>query len=77
MIQASHARGDLEFDFLVGNEAYKFQYSTHNRVIGPVGTPPLRELFMTKARARAKELLAQNPKAMELARNLQKRLRGA
>ena len=77
VLQASHTRGDLEFDFLIGNEAYKFQYSTHNRVIGAVGTPPLRELFMTKARAQVKELLEKNPKAMDLARRVQKRLRGA
>ena len=75
MLAASHARGDLEFDFLVGDEGYKFQYATHNRVIGAVGTPPLRELFLTKAKARAKSLLENNPKALELVRSWQKRLR--
>ena len=76
MLEASHARGDLEFDFLVGDEAYKFQYATHNRVIGAVGTPPLRVLFMNKARPMVKSLLEKNPRALELARRLDKRLRG-
>lgn len=76
LLKVSHTRGDLEFDFLIGNESYKFQYATHNRVIGPVGTPPLRELFMTRARKQVKVLLEKNPRAMELARSLQKRLRG-
>lgn len=77
MLKTSHNRGDLEFDFLIGAEGYKFMYATHNRVIGPVGTPPLRELFMTKARQQARVLLEKNPRALELARNLQKRLRGS
>lgn len=75
LLKASFARGDVEFDFLIGDEAYKFQYATHNRVIGPVGTPPLRLLLMNKARKQAKALLERNPRALELARNLQKRIR--
>lgn len=77
VLKASHARGDIEFDFLIGNEAYKFQYATHNRVIGAVGTPPLRDLIVAKARKKAKAILEQNPKAMEFARKIQKRLRGS
>ena len=76
MLKASHARGDVEFDFLVGDEAYKFQYATHNRVIGAVGTPPLRQLFLARARPMVKALLEKNPRALELARSLDKRLRG-
>lgn len=75
LMRASYERGDLEFDFLIGDEQYKFLYATHNRVIGPVGTPPLSEVLMKKARAQAKALLEKSPKAMEFARSLQKRLR--
>lgn len=63
MLKASHARGDLEFDFLIGNEAYKFQFATHSRVIGEVGTPPLQHLVKTKARRKVKAFLEDNPKA--------------
>ncbi len=74
MLKASHARGDVEFDFLIGDEAYKFQYATHNRVVGAVGTPPLKQLLVSTARKQAKRLLERNPKAMEFARMVQKRL---
>ena len=75
LLKASHARGDLEFDFLIGDEGYKFHFATHNRVIGAVGTPPLRELFLKKARTKAKALIEKNPKALELARAWEKKLR--
>lgn len=74
LLKASYERGDLEFDFLIGGEGYKFQYATHSRVIGPVGTPPLTELFVARARRRAKALLEMSPRAMELARSLKRRL---
>lgn len=41
MIESSHARGDREFDFLIGDEKYKWFYATDARVIGELGTPPL------------------------------------
>lgn len=74
LMKASYERGDREFDFLIGDEPYKFLYATHNREIGPVGTPPFREAFLKKARERAKAILEKNPRALELARSLQKRL---
>ena len=74
LLKASHARGDVEFDFLIGGEGYKFLYATHNRVIGPVGTPPLSRLILSTAKKQAKALLEKNPRALELARTLQKRL---
>ena len=77
LLAASFNRGDVEFDFLIGDEPYKFHYATHNRIIGPVGTPPLTEVFMKKAKAQAKALLEKSPRAMELARTLQKRIRAA
>ena len=36
-LQESQARKHLEFDFLIGDEGYKYLYATHERVIGPVG----------------------------------------
>lgn len=75
LIKTSHAQGDREFDFLIGAEGYKFMYATHNRVIGPVGGPPLKELFVKRARQEAKAVLERYPRALELARNVQKKLR--
>lgn len=73
LLKASHERGDIEFDFLIGDEAYKFQYATHNRVIGPVGTPPMVDMLKAKAEKSVKALLEKNPRAMEWARSWKKR----
>lgn len=66
MLKASHARGDVEFDFLIGNESYKFQFATHVRVIGEVGSPPVLHLLKTKSRAKVKSFLEENPRARDL-----------
>jgi hypothetical protein len=40
LVQSSCERGDTEFDFLVGNEPYKWQYATHTRLVEPLGPQP-------------------------------------
>jgi CelD/BcsL family acetyltransferase involved in cellulose biosynthesis len=40
LVQWSCERGDAEFDFLVGNEPYKWQYATHARLVQPLGPQP-------------------------------------
>ena len=65
---------DVEFDFLIGDEAYKFHYGTHNRVIGPLGTPLLREQVFSDARVLAKKVLRRFPRAYEAARAIKRRL---
>ena len=42
ILEDSFRRGDREFDFLIGDEEYKYLYATHVRIAGPVGTPPLK-----------------------------------
>lgn len=74
LLRASAERQDVEFDFLIGDEAYKFLFATHNRVIGPVGTPPLVEQVWAQTQRRAKALLAKAPRAYALARQLKRRL---
>jgi CelD/BcsL family acetyltransferase involved in cellulose biosynthesis len=41
VLRASYARGDSEFDFLIGDEDYKWLYATDARLIAPVGRPGL------------------------------------
>jgi hypothetical protein len=41
MLEESHRRGHREFDFSIGDEPYKWYFSTHARQIAPAGTPPL------------------------------------
>ena len=50
LVRHSFESGDREFDFLLGDEAYKFTYATHVRWIGPLGTEPLRRKAVRTAR---------------------------
>jgi hypothetical protein len=70
MLEQSHALGHKQFDFLIGDEDYKWHYATHNREIGPLGTPPLR----VRARAAVRNVLSSHPRLQAAARSLKKRL---
>jgi Acetyltransferase (GNAT) domain len=72
-LDASQARGDLEFDFLLGNERYKFLYATHNRVIGALGEPPRLERWAHEARLLAKQTLKERPRLKKLVDDLRAR----
>ena len=50
MMQESWSRGHKEFDFLIGGEAYKYHYATHERLIGPLGQPSLPARLLGKIR---------------------------
>jgi GNAT acetyltransferase-like protein len=41
MLKESKERGHREFDFSIGDEDYKWFYSTHVRALGPIGQPPM------------------------------------
>jgi hypothetical protein len=75
ILEESYALKHAEFDFLIGDEAYKFHYATHNRVVGPLGQPPLRVWLEKEARKRAKSALGRYPKLLDAAQELRKRLR--
>jgi hypothetical protein len=68
LLAESHARGDAEFDFLLGDEPYKYHYATHRRLVGPVGTPPLPVSVRRAVRASVKKALALSPPLLEKAR---------
>jgi hypothetical protein len=75
LLMASHDRGDQEFDFLLGGEDYKFNYATHNRVIGPLGPTPLKLRVLSEARRLAKKALENSPRSLALARRLRDTVR--
>ena len=75
LLRESQARGHREFDFLIGAEDYKFVYATHNRVIGPLGTPPLRARMISAGRHLAHRVLDRSPRALAWARKLRDTLR--
>jgi hypothetical protein len=72
-LTASHALGHQEFDFLIGNERYKFLYATHDRVIGPLGVPPRLERWALEARSLAKQTLKERPRLRKLVDGLRAR----
>jgi CelD/BcsL family acetyltransferase involved in cellulose biosynthesis len=41
LLEVSHARGDSEFDFLWGDEPYKWFYATDTRLLEEAGRPPI------------------------------------
>jgi hypothetical protein len=65
LIQASFEQGDKEFDFLIGDEAYKWHYATGTRVIGSAGVPPLALRLEAEVKRRAKEALREMPWLLE------------
>lgn len=74
MLRESLSRKHVEFDFLIGNEGYKYLYATHERIIGPVGTPALMERATIEARRFAKKTLAKHPATKQLLVGLRDRL---
>ena len=77
MLAASHARGDHEFDFLLGDEAYKWDYATHTRVVGPLGNAPLSLRAQRLAKQGLKRALGLSPRLWDVARRLRRLLRSA
>lgn len=65
LIRASFERGDHEFDFLIGDEAYKWRYATHTRVIGSAGAPPLSVRLETELKRRARLALRGAPRLLD------------
>jgi len=76
MLEDSYRRGDREFDFLIGGEAYKWFYATDVRVIGPLGRRPLVDAAARALARRARKALEPYPAALRSAREL-KRWSGA
>jgi len=61
LLRASFERGDKEFDFLIGEEAYKWHYATHTRVIGSAGAPPRSLRLERELKRRARRALRGMP----------------
>lgn len=60
MIEQSHAEGLEEFDFLLGDEAYKFYYANYYRVVGMAGNPDQWEVLCANGKQVLKNLLFRN-----------------
>lgn len=75
MLEESHRLNHRQFDFSIGGEDYKWVYSTHARLLGPIGRAPLGQRIVTLAKQQAKEALSVNPSWLKLARTLRESLR--
>ncbi len=74
LLQASQELGHREFDFLIGDEDYKWFYATHARLIGPVGKPPIDLVLKKRLKGVAKTFLGLSPAGLDLARRVKRRL---
>ncbi|MHB8878029.1 MAG: GNAT family N-acetyltransferase [Myxococcaceae bacterium] len=73
-LRESQRRGHAEFDFLIGDEGYKWHFATHNRAIGELGNPPLSQWLKRQAARRLTSALEPYPAALEAARAVKRRL---
>lgn len=62
MIEQSHAKGLTEFDFLLGDEAYKFYYSDYYRIVGMAGETDQWECLRRNSKEWLKKVLFKNEK---------------
>jgi len=74
LLAESFKRGDSEFNFLIGDQEYKWFYATHNRVIGPIGRLPMSIRLARAAKRPIRRALAKNPRLLLLARKVMRRL---
>jgi hypothetical protein len=76
MLAFSYDAGHTQFDFLIGNEPYKFQYATHVRVVEPAGETPFTLTAARAAKRRVKSVLTRVPWLWERTEPLRRALRG-
>jgi hypothetical protein len=72
MLKASLARGDGEFDFLIGDEPYKWHYATHARPVTPLGVAPWPQRLRGSMRRFAHSLRRRYPALDDLERRLRR-----
>ncbi len=78
MLKKSKQLGHREFDFSIGGEDYKWFYSSHARVLEPVGRPPFAIKVgagIRQTKARAKTALSKYPSLLRGAISLASTMR--
>lgn len=73
MMEQSYQRRNREFDFLLGNEPYKWGYATHTRLVGPVGQKPLTQRVWKPLRERMVTEVRKHEKAYRGLQELKRR----
>lgn len=62
MMEASYRAGDRAFDFLIGDEDFKWFYANRARLLAPVGTPPMPMRVWKPVRRALGAAVRQQPK---------------
>jgi len=75
LMHDSHARGHREFDFLLGDEEYKWLYATHTRIVSPLGSAPLSVRSRRVVRTVVKRGLQVSPALWNVAQRLRRLIR--
>jgi hypothetical protein len=70
MLEESYRRKHREFDFSIGDEDYKRLYTTHARLLGPIGRAPVQQRILARVKHGAKRALSLNRKLLEMALGL-------
>ena len=74
MLRESQARGHMEWDFGIGDMDYKWHYSTHSRIVGPLGRPPFMRAMGKLASTGLKRALCNSPALLDRARRFRRRI---
>jgi len=75
LMRWSYDAGDDVFDLLLGDEAYKWRYATDVAIIGPRGTPPLRDRAVSLARDVGRRVVRRAPRTERALREVMRRIR--
>ena len=73
-VKACLEAGDLDYDYLMGDEAYKFTYATHIRWVGHVGAEPRRERWARTGRTRVARVVTRSPGLYRQLREVERRV---
>jgi CelD/BcsL family acetyltransferase involved in cellulose biosynthesis len=71
LLRHRYESGDREFDMLAGREGYKYQYATHARYLGTIGSEPTLDRWRRRTRMHAGRFLMRHPGMQDRARALE------
>ena len=72
LLEESFARNQRRFEFLLGDEKYKWHYATHALEVGALGKPTLYSFLRYEAKTRVRAMLEGYPWALGAARAAQR-----
>ncbi len=75
LLAHSFAQGQGEFDFLNGEEVYKWCYATHSRIVESLGSPPVAFRIKRKLQNQLQQTFGASSATVQLARRLYHKIR--